>query len=131
MVNLVALPFEIILFMAFLDIAWTHFHFFLDRKKGLTSTKMERNPIIRKFFMKQVTPLSFLAGILYVFTVLTLLFIVAVKFTNYYSDYIYLVFGMYFLLNYIHLMGIEQTYKNWNNEAYWKAYKELDDAEIV
>jgi hypothetical protein len=132
MVNLVALPFETILFMAFLDIACTHFHFFLIRKKGVLSTKQERTPIIRKFFLNEITPLSFLAGLCYVFFGLIFIYLVLVH--NYLNDIqnlTHMIFGIYILINYIHVIHIQTTYKNWNNEAYWKAYKELVDAEIV
>lgn len=131
MVKSVAIYFEIILFMAFLDIALTHFLFFLDRKKGMISNKQERNLIVRKLFMKQINPVSFLMGIIYVYSGLILSYIISVRFTSNYHEFVYMILGIYILMNYIHVINLNIRYLNWNNERFWKAYKELDDAEIV
>lgn len=99
--------------LSVLDVTFTHFLFFLEKKKGVFDIKSERNWLPRLIMRGNPTPRNYLLGCLFS----TGLFIAG---SIVIDNFAFIAIGMLALLNRIHIDTVRIFYMNWDNEIYWK-----------
>lgn len=79
--------------------------------------KCERNFIPRLIMGKNPSPENFVMGYMFPLVLIVMLS----RFVPVESIYVWV--GLFIMVNIYHLILIKDSYKNWNNKAYWKLIK--------
>jgi hypothetical protein len=115
-----------LLFLMVADIVLTYYLMFLDIKKDTFDYRDEKG-LLARFLIKHIglSPIGFLIQIFFGgLLIIGIMYIALI--VNVTLQLSYMLYGIYVMIIFSHIVYILQTKRNWSNVEFWVLYKKLN-----